>query len=303
MRRGKTSRIALCTLSPPPSPRGWMSPTARIFVAESSLLSDECPCLSSDFFLWERRALQTSRAYTAFRVSPFNSSRVTNLILSVVLFVYSNVNLPLPRTVAIESTLPKPDFIAAVEGSAFPGATIQTSLFAVPVFLLECKDLGAGDAVPQLACVAKPTLDLYRIMGVPDNQLYIFAASIVGDVVELHVFDMVRPDATADVVYRHRRLMQSNTQLLEDRLALANAMVAIAADAVIKRQELIKQQIPAILTAAAENESRFEEEREDDDDDEDVYAGEVNELKAPRARHESPQTLVDTLETRYGSTF
>ncbi|KAI8816130.1 uncharacterized protein EV422DRAFT_581625 [Fimicolochytrium jonesii] len=127
---------------------------------------------------------------------------------------YSNVDLPLPRTTAIECTLPQPDYIAAVvPNMSFP----PTKALALPMFPLEASVQG----LPQLACVAKPALDLYRIMGLPEHRWHMFGA-----------------------------------------------IVGYPTDAVQRRQELLKQQIPDVPLAAAENDAylEFEEDNEDDDD-------------------------------------
>ncbi|KAJ3180702.1 hypothetical protein HDU87_001815 [Geranomyces variabilis] len=154
------------------------------------------------------------------------------------------------------------------------------SPFALPVFALESKftetsALMAG--VPLLACVAKPVLDLYRILGLPDEHCHMFSSTIDGTTVTLHLFESYRSGNDEPYKYKHIRLNNFDVQVSSDRLSLAAAMMAIAKDSLAKREELVTHEIPPfILEAAAEGEGGHEE---DNDDFE-----ELDSLKAPLAR-------------------
>ncbi|KAJ3174475.1 hypothetical protein HDU87_007168 [Geranomyces variabilis] len=210
---------------------------------------------------------------------------------------YSDVNLPLPHTTAIECSLPRADFTACIRSSAFAQCDVG-SPFALPVFALESKFSGTAAlmaGVPQLACVAKPVLDLYRILGLPDEHCHMFSSTIDGTTVTLHLFESYRTDNDEPYKYKHIRLNNFDVEVSSDRLALAAAMMAIAKDSLAKREELVTHEIPFfLLKAAAEGEGGHEE---DNDDFE-----ELDSLKAPLARlagSNSAETLTQEFMERW----
>ncbi|KAI8917512.1 hypothetical protein DFJ77DRAFT_439015 [Powellomyces hirtus] len=176
---------------------------------------------------------------------------------------FSNMDLPLPRTMAIESALPRPDWAACISGLAFRDPDIKGDRTSIPVFAVESEH-STIDPMGQLGCVAKPTLDLYRLMGMADEKLHMFAAGVEKTGITFYCFDAVREGPWYG--YRGKRIGNFALTRLDDLVSFGMGMEFIARDCYAKREELLSKTIPTVIKAAADvydtdDEDTFDEEK------------------------------------------